>query len=139
MKMLIVDDDQQSCLLLQRLLAKFGQAQVEKDGKRAVGAFVLALAQGAPFDLVCLDIMMPEMDGQTALALMRELERRWGVKPGREAKVVMTTAVTDPREATKAFFQGCATDYVTKPIDMNVFTKKIEELLSNVCPGEALE
>ena len=74
MKALIVEDDFTSRLLLQGLLQPFGVCHVCINGKEAVEAFKIALDQKEPYDLVCLDIMMPEMDGQTALKEIRAIE-----------------------------------------------------------------
>lgn len=138
MRILIVDDDYQSRLLLQRLLEKYGDCHAEDDGKKAIGEFVNALADGKPYDLICMDIMMPEMDGQRSLQLIREVEQKWQVPPGKEAKVLMISAVSNVKEVSKAFFQGCATDYVVKPINVDTLMGKINELMSGTCSGEGL-
>jgi len=138
MRILIVDDDYQSRLLLQRLLERFGECHVEDDGKKAIGAFVNALASGDPFQLVCMDIMMPEMDGQQALQLIRQVEQKWDVQPGCEAKVLMVSAVDDIKEVSKAFFRGCATDYVVKPLQVDTLIAKVNDLLGDTCSGEGL-
>lgn len=138
MRILIVDDDYQSRLLLQRLLERFGECHAEDDGKRAIGAFVNALAEGKPFELVCMDIMMPEMDGQQALQLIREVEKKWNVAPGEEAKVLMVSAVDDIKSVSQAFFRGCATDYVVKPLQVDTLISKVNELMGDTCSGEDL-
>ncbi len=133
MRILIVDDDYQSRLVLERLLHKFGECHVEESGKKAVAVFVQGLFENRPFDLVCMDIMMPEMDGQLALKIMRTVEEKWGVLPGEEAKIMMVSALDDVKEVSKAFFQGCATDYIVKPITADVLLKKVEKLLDKTC------
>ncbi len=138
MRILIVDDDFQSRLVMLRLLERFGECQVEDDGKKALGAFVHALFEGRPFQLVCLDIMMPEMDGQTALQVMRAAEAKWGVKPGCEAKILMISAMDDVKTVSKAFFQGCATDYIVKPLQVDSLLAKVQALLANTCSGDNL-
>ena len=92
------------------------ECDVVADGQEAVEAFVRALDVNRPFDLVCLDIMMPRLDGQAALESIRQNESRRGVKPAREVKVVMATALGDVRSVMGAYKQG-ATAYVTKPLD----------------------
>ena len=49
---------------------------VTVDGMEAVDAFMMALEEGNPYDLVCLDIMMPVMDGYQALVGIRNLEKK---------------------------------------------------------------
>ena len=130
MRILIVDDDFSNRVLLQTLMGESGECTLEGSGKSALGAFVKALHDGAPFDLVLLDIVMPDLDGQELLLLIREAERRWGVEIGQETKVIMITSVSDPKEAIKSFFRGSATAYLVKPIDKHMLDGKIKELFA---------
>ncbi len=128
MKILIVDDDQVNRSFLCKSLSAYGQCINEDDGKKAIGSFVKALYDQEPFDLVLLDIMMPNIDGQEALRILRKIEEQWKVKPGKEAKVIMVTALHSPMEVTRAFFQGEATDYVVKPVIIEELKNKIDAL-----------
>jgi len=82
-KTLIVDDDFTSRSLLQRILKEYGPANIAVNGKEALEAVRFALSSGEPYDLVCLDIMMPEMNGLDALPQMRTLEEEHGNRPRR--------------------------------------------------------
>ena len=115
MRILIAEDDPASARYMQALMARFGECLVTSDGEQAVAAFEAALDEGRPFQLVCLDIMMPHKTGQEALLDIRALEQRRGVHTAQEAKVVMTTALGDVRSVMGAYKEG-ATAYVTKPI-----------------------
>jgi two-component system chemotaxis response regulator CheY len=90
MKTLIVEDDFTSRLVLQELLRPYGQAHIAVNGTEAVLAVSTALKANEPYDLVCLDIMMPEMDGHEALTAIRALERRAGRVCRRGAGLVMS-------------------------------------------------
>ena len=115
MRILIAEDDLASARYMEGLMARFGECLVTSDGEQAVAAFEAALDEGRPFQLVCLDIMMPHKTGQEALLDIRALEQRRGVHTAQEAKVVMTTALGDVRSVMGAYKEG-ATAYVTKPI-----------------------
>ncbi len=117
MRVLIVEDDFVSRKFLNKMLSAYGECDIAVDGKEAVEAFQLALDDAAPYDLVCMDIMMPRMDGQAALRQIRQLEADKGVSELSAAKVVMITAVDDKKQVTEAFYKGGVTSYFVKPID----------------------
>jgi two-component system chemotaxis response regulator CheY len=115
MKILIVEDDFTSRLLLQKLLAPYGECQIAVNGREAVTAFGQALTDGAPYGLVCLDIMMPELDGQAALKEMRAIEQAQGIYSSDGAKIIMTTALSDHKNIIGAFNELCD-GYLVKPV-----------------------
>jgi len=134
-RILVIDDDITSRLLLKKLLSGYGECVLEESGKAALGTFLGALGKDAPFDLIFLDIVMPEMDGHEFLQTVRQMEAQWNVPPGREVKVVMTTSLNSPKEATKAFFKGQATGYLVKPVDKKTIDGKLGELFAGALPG----
>ena len=124
MKTLIVEDDFTSRLILQEFLKSYGQSHIAVNGREAVEAVRLALEAGEPYHLICLDIMMPEMDGQTALKQIRALEEAKGIWSTQGAKIVMTTALNRLKDVNTAFGNLCDS-YLVKPIDR---TKLLETL-----------
>lgn len=127
MRILIAEDDPASARYLEGLLSRHGECAVVADGQEAVEAFERALDENRPFALVCLDIMMPRLDGQEALERIRAMESARGIKPAREVKVIMTTALGDVRTVMSAYKQG-ATAYVTKPIASQKLLETIRTL-----------
>jgi len=127
MKTLIVEDDFTSRLLMQELLKSYGPSHIAVNGKEAVEAVCLALEENAPYDLICLDIMMPEMDGQQALWLIREQEESKGILSSDGAKIVMTTALGDMKNLTAAYRSLCDA-YLVKPIDKAKLLKELRKL-----------
>jgi len=123
MKTLIVEDDFTSRLLLQELLKSYGPCHIAVNGKEAVEATAAAL-EDEPYDLICLDIMMPEMDGQEALRRIREQEEARDILSSNGAKIVMTTALDDIKNVSAAY-QSLCDGYLTKPIQK---AKLLEEL-----------
>jgi two-component system, chemotaxis family, chemotaxis protein CheY len=115
MKTLIAEDDFTSRLLLQEILRSYGPTHVAVSGAEAVEAVRAALEMGEPYDLICLDIMMPEMDGQEALRLIREQEQARGIVSSNGARIVMTTALGDMKNVSNAYHNLCDA-YLTKPI-----------------------
>jgi two-component system chemotaxis response regulator CheY len=126
MKTLIVEDDFTSRLFMQTFLSHYGECHIAVNGKEAVAAFRIASDQGSPYDLICMDIMMPEMDGQEAVRQVRALEEARGILSHHGVKIVMTTAMTDVKEVLQSFQDLCDA-YLFKPIDTG---KLLSELKS---------
>jgi two-component system chemotaxis response regulator CheY len=125
MRFLIVEDDFGSRRLLQSYLSPYGRCDIVVDGDEAVEAFRLAWDENDPYDAVLLDIMMPRTDGQEALKRIREIEERIGVKEKDQVKVVMTTALEDPRNVVEAYYHGAATSYLVKPIRQDALLEEL--------------
>jgi two-component system chemotaxis response regulator CheY len=127
LKTLIVDDDFTSRLLLQELLKGFGPVHSAANGREAIEAVRMALCAKDPYDLICLDIMMPEMDGQKVLRHIRDLEEKSGILPSSGSRILMTTALDDLKSVSEAFF-GLCDGYLTKPIERQRLMKELREL-----------
>ena len=127
MKTLIVEDDFTSRLLLQELLKSYGESHVAVNGKEAVEAVGAALEGGEPYDLVCLDIMMPEMDGQEALKRIRAMEEEAGLSGPDRVKIIMTTALSDRDIVVESANAQCD-KYIIKPIDKAKFLEVLCQL-----------
>ncbi len=124
MKTLIAEDDFANRLLLQELLKKYGPVHTAFNGKEALEAVKLADQSGEPYDLICLDIMMPEMDGQEALKEIRAMEEAKGLAISRWVKIIMTTALADKENVVEAI-RGKCDAFLVKPIQK---PKLLEEL-----------
>ncbi len=125
MRILVVEDDFISRRLLCRYLETFGECDVAVNGNEALAVLRQALDAGEPYDLVCLDIMMPGLSGQETLQELRKLETARSLASG--TKVIMTTALEDKESVAKAF-AAQADGYVTKPVDKRRFVETIREL-----------
>ena len=126
MKILLAEDDFVTRKFMTNFLSKYGECDVTVDGMEAVDAFMMALEDDAPYDLVCLDIMMPVMDGYQALMGIRNLEKERNISPEKAAKVIMTTALNDEKNVKMAFELGC-TVYSGKPIDQERFEQALKK------------
>ena len=127
MKILLAEDAFATRKFMAGFLSKYGECDITVDGMEAVDAFMMALEDGEPYDLVCLDIMMPVMDGYQALMGIRNLEKQRNIPEDKAVKVIMTTALNEEKNVKMAFDLGC-TIYSGKPIDKARFEQAMKKL-----------
>lgn len=120
MRILLAEDDFVTRKFMSEFLSEYGECDVTVDGLEAVDAFIMAMEEENPYDLVCLDIMMPVMDGYQALAGIRNFEKECNIPESEAVKVIMATALNDIENIQKAFELGC-TIYSGKPVDKEGF------------------
>ena len=122
MRTLVVDDDQICRSVLQHTLQGYGPVTYAIDGVGAVAEVARSLAENVPYDLITLDIMMPDLDGKFALKLIRRLEDLFGVQI--PARIAMTSAMDD-KASILGSFRDQADLYFVKPI-------KLDQVLSEL-------
>lgn len=127
MRILIAEDDFASRKMIQKFLSQFGDCDVTVDGAEATEAFSMAMEEEEPYDLVCLDVMMPEMDGFQALKEIRETEIEAEIPKENRVKVIMMTALGEARDSDEVLQLGY-TAYAPKPVDL----VKLKELLISI-------
>ena len=127
MKCLIAEDDIIERSVLETILSEVSECHTTVNGQEAVAAFKTALDQGEPYDLLCLDIMMPEMDGLQVLQVIRRLEEVACIDELAAVNVIMITSVRDPENVLGAFREGCEA-YLVKPVDKSKLFEEMEKL-----------
>ena len=126
MRILVVEDDYISRRLLCRYLEPYGSCEEAVNGHEAMDAIRRAIGAGEHYDLICLDIMMPGLDGQQVLVLLRQMEAENGLPLGHGAKVIMTSAMEDNQYIMEAL-NASADGYVVKPIEKRGFIETLKE------------
>lgn len=115
---LIVEDEPKSLKLIRDLLQVSGYTTIEAtDGKQGV-----ELAKEKRPDLILMDIQMPVMDGLEATRILKANSAT------REIPIVALTSYAMAGDEERALRAGC-NGYLTKPIDIEGFLEKVEELL----------
>lgn len=127
MKILIAEDDLTSRLFMKKFLSRYGECELAMNGMEAIELVMNSLESGNPYDLICLDIMMPKIDGIKALIAIRELERAKGEVLTNVSKIIMITALNDKKTVDEAYQNGCDA-YAWKPIDIEKFSKVLKKL-----------
>jgi len=127
-RILIADDEIVSLGKLKILLAKMGPCETAMNGREALDRFLRAHADNNPFELITLDIDMPELKGPEVLKEIRKWEAEQGFSsPPRAVNVLMVTASNSKETVIESIRAGC-TNYIVKPFD----GKKLEEALSKL-------
>jgi len=126
-RILIVEDDLISRKFLSKFMNRYGDCDLVVDGLEAIDAYHLATKEGVPYDLICLDVMMPKIDGIQVLKTIRDLEKQNGVNDNEKCKIVMTTVLGEILTVQSAFDFGCNA-YASKPLDI----AKLTEVLGKI-------
>ncbi len=111
-RILICEDDFGSRKILTKILNGLGEVHAAMNGREAVDAVEAAQETGDPYDIITLDLRMPEMDGQEALQLIRGHEER---TRSSRSTILITTATDDSAAVCAAFREQCD-GYLIKPI-----------------------
>jgi phosphoserine phosphatase RsbU/P len=118
-RLLIVDDTPANRDMLARRLARAGYSvEVAADGTEA-----LRRVGETAFDLILLDIMMPDVSGLDVLDVLRRTH------PATDLPVIMATALGASTDVVNALEHG-ANDYVTKPLDFAVVLARVQTQLA---------
>ncbi|MSN27065.1 MAG: response regulator [Geobacter sp.] len=121
MKALIVDDVEMNRELLAIFLEGRAKIEFAESGEDALQLVEDAISSGSYFDLICMDILMPGMDGHETLKKIREIEDVHGLR----ATAFMVTGSSSPDDMFDALISGGCDDYLTKPL----MQKNFDDLL----------
>ncbi|MDY6862430.1 MAG: response regulator [Thermodesulfobacteriota bacterium] len=124
MRILVTDDELVSRKKLQKILSSIGECEEVESGSDAITAFKKAWENKMPFDLITLDISMPEMGGIETLLKIRTAERGRGIPEENKVKIVMVTSAADKDTITSCIHAGCD-DYILKPFDKKIIVNKL--------------
>lgn len=127
LRILIAEDDLTSRKFLSSFLVQYGECDVVVDGLEAIDAYMISMRDKNPYDLICLDIMMPKLDGVKVLKAIREMELNKFILPEKRVKIIMTTALSEAELVQEAFQYGCEA-YASKPIKTDKFVEVLQKI-----------
>ena len=126
MKTLVVDDELVSRKKMLKILSQFGQCDSVKNGRAAISVVKTAIEESAPYDLITLDISMPDLDGTQVLAQIRQIETEHELDEKKIARILMVTSHSDV-ETVKSCAGKC-NGYVVKPFNAEVMVEKLTRI-----------
>ena len=124
MKILIAEDDRLSRTFMAKFMADYGTCDVAVDGMEALDLYMDAVKKKDYYDLLCLDIMMPKVDGLKVLKVIRAVEQQHGLP---HQPIIMMTATAEGAGVDPAGELG-RDAYASKPVD----TEKVLEVMQNL-------
>lgn len=127
MNALVVDDELTTRMLLQKLLSKYGNCDAAANGQEGVQAFVNGIKSNNPYNLICLDIMMPGIDGRKVLQTIRTIEQKSKVTESRKAVIFMITAIDDSNVILETVVKYGCNSYLLKPISQPQLLARLKE------------
>lgn len=133
MKILIVDDNKQSRIILDRFLAEKGTIHTAADGDEALAYFKQSVQEKHYYDLFFLDIMLNGIDGHTLLKKLKNFVKKYYPDPEKR-KFVLVTALADSLNIIQGFKEGCDS-YLVKPVTREKLSEVMHRL--GISPEEA--
>jgi two-component system, chemotaxis family, chemotaxis protein CheY len=116
MKCLIIDDEEFNREFVATLLEGVAECEGAAGGNEAISKFCLALDGEIPYDMILLDIIMPDMNGHETAKAIRAIEKERGFDVGKRVKIVIATALNSPQDAMESFCSAQSAAYLVKPI-----------------------
>lgn len=127
MKTLVVDDELTTRMMLKKILEPFGVCDTISDGKEAIKAYWMAMKEKLPYDLICLDILMPEVNGKVVLQKIREIEKKSGIAEHQKVTIFMVTSINDSKMIMDTIVKYGCDSYILKPISKTKVLAKLKQ------------
>ena len=126
LKFLIVDDDVVCRNKMSAILAGVGECTVCEGGKEAVTEFCRAINDKERYDLISLDIGLPDIKGTDVLLKIRKIESDLKIEKRSLSKIIMITSHADRDNVRNSLVSGCD-GYLVKPFNENILLEKLKE------------
>jgi two-component system chemotaxis response regulator CheY len=127
-KCLIVDDDELGRELIVHYLDGVAECDMASNGALAVEMFRAAFELGSPYELIILDIVMPEMDGNMAAKEIRLIEKEWGVSINNGVTIIVLSSLNTPADVVQAYVSARSAAHLLKPVQPDKLIATLKKL-----------
>ena len=127
MKFLIVDDEFVSRKKAHKILSQYGECDVAINGLEALNAYVRAHNENDPYNLIFLDINMPDLNGPQVMTKIRQWERTKGIALSDAVKIIMMSADGSKETIKTALKEGCEA-FLVKPINRDKLAQAFKQV-----------
>jgi len=135
LRCLIVEDDELSRELLALQMEPYAQCDLASNGREGVDKFSVALESAEPYQLILLDIIMPEMDGLEAAKAIRALEDRQGITIDKGVQIIVLSSLSTPQDVIQAYVAAQSAAHLVKPVQPEKLVKTLRKL--ELIPAES--
>ena len=125
MRILVVDDEVVSRKKMMKSVSSLGTCEGVQNGNAAISAVQTALEEWKLYDLITLDISMPDISGTKVLTHIRDMETKKGLDNEERATILMVTSHSD-MDTVKACAGKC-NGYIVKPFNKDVIMEKLKK------------
>ncbi len=127
MKFLIVDDEFVSRKKGQKILSQYGECDIAVNGLEALNAVVRAHKDNDAYNLIFLDIDMPDLDGKQVLQKIRQWEKSRDIPTSDISKIIMMSA-DDSKDTIKDVLKAGSEAYIVKPLNRDKLARAFKEV-----------
>jgi len=136
LRCLIVEDDELSRELLALQMEPYATCDLAADGQEGVARFSAALEAGDAYQLILLDIVMPQMDGLEAAKAIRLIEEKKGITTGNGVSIVVLSSLSTPQDVIQAYVAAQSAAHLVKPVQPEKLVKTLRKL--ELIPAESV-
>lgn len=134
LRCLIVEDDELSRELLALQMEPYAECDQAENGLIGLEKFKTALLATTPYNLILLDILMPEMDGLEAAKAIRAFEEKQGVSIDKGVSIVVLSSLSTPHDVIQAYVAAQSAAHLVKPVQPEKLVKTLRKL--DLIPAE---
>lgn len=129
MKILVVDDEYVALSRMVKLFSRWGEAEGATNAAQALEMAETALSEGTPYDIISIDIELPDSDGLELMNNLRVLEESKNRENPWFSKKIIISAKSKHDNIQKALALGCD-DFMVKPVSLSTLEEKMKHLCS---------
>ncbi|MBV5341717.1 MAG: response regulator [Deltaproteobacteria bacterium] len=122
---LVVEDEEINRTVLSSFLSNYAPCDTAENGKEGLSLFKNAHSEGNPYSLICVDLIMPEMNGLALIKEIRSLEKSNSAFSEYRTRIFVISACDSPWDKADLILDNLCDDYIVKPFDRCLFEEKL--------------
>ena len=124
MNILVIEDDSTTHELIKTILSAYNDVVIEETGMAGIERFTDAMINFTYFDVVMVDLGLPDIDGTYTLKLLKRFEKVKAINSSNQAKIIAMTATADENKVKECLMSGCS-GFIIKPVTKENLNKAL--------------